>query len=63
MNDLISYSADDLHDIHTMLGAEAVETLKLKAAALRHFIRAKDKLAAGEEIARTFGSKLKGLSL
>ena len=63
MNDLIPYSADDLHDIHTMLGAEAVEILKLKAAALRHFIRAKDKQAAAEEIARTFGSKLKGLSL
>ena len=29
MNDIIPYSADDLHDIHTMLGAEAVETLKL----------------------------------
>lgn len=63
MNDLIPYSADELHDIHTMLGAEAVETLKLKAAALRHFIRAKDKRAAAEEIARTFGSKLKGISV
>ena len=63
MNELIEYHADDLHDIHTMLGAEAVETLKLKALAVAHFMRAKDKRAAAEEIARTFGSKLKGISL
>ena len=43
MNDLIPYNADDLHDIHTMLGADAVETLKLKALAVAHFMRAKDK--------------------
>ena len=63
MNELIEYHADDLHDIHTMLGAEAVEPLKLKALAVAHFMRAQDKRAAAEEIARTFGSKLKGISL
>ena len=57
------HSPEDLHDVHTMLGAEDVERLKLKAAALRRFIRAKDKRAAAEEIRRTCGSKLKGISL
>ena len=63
MNDLIPMDADDLHDIHTMLGAEAVELLKLKALAVAHFLRSKDKRAAAEEIQRTFGAKLKGISL
>ena len=63
MNDLIPMNADDLHDVHTMLGAEEAEALKLKALAVAYFLRAKDKRAAAEEIARTFGSKLKGISL
>ena len=63
MNDLIPMNADDLHDVHTMLGAEEAETLKLKALAVAHFLRAKDKQAAAAEIQRTMGSRLKGISL
>ena len=41
MNDLITFEENDLHDIHTMLGAKEAEELKFRAMAVAHFLRAK----------------------
>ena len=62
MNALITFEENDLHDIHTMLGAKEAEELKLRAMAVAHFLRAKDRKAAAAEIAATFGSRMKGLT-
>lgn len=63
MNELLTYKETDLHDIHTLLGAKEAELLKLKAAAVAHFLRASNKHAAADYVARVFGSKLKGITL
>ena len=62
MNTLITFEENDLHDIHTMLGAKEAEALKFRAMAVAHFLRAKDRKAAAAEIASTFGQKAKGLT-
>ena len=62
MNELITFEENDLHDIHTMLGAKEAEELKFRAMAVAHFLRAKDRKAAAAEIASTFGQKAKGLT-
>lgn len=58
--DIITFEEKDLHDVHTLLGAKEAEELKLKAAAVAHFIRAKDKEAAAKEIADAFGPRVRG---
>ena len=62
MNAIVAYNERDLADIHTLLGADDAEKLKLKALAVAHFMRAKDRRAAAKEIAATFGAKLTGIS-
>ena len=52
-----------MHDVHTLLGAKEAEELKLRAAAVAHFLRAADKNAAAREIVKLFGSRVKGMTL